>query len=166
MAKQVVEHRAQDSLQALGLPNNKIFITPMPFNTVLWRIVVLDGESYREGMASLLDNNREVSFTRLHRGSWPMNDTPEALSSFLVFSNGFVSYQVEDDRLIVSDLRMGLPDNFAFQFRFAEKDVNNQWQAHTPERVRSEISINNMDRLVDRLLGKREVETSEACSLC
>lgn len=130
VAKQVVEQRTYENLQALNLPASNIFITPMPFNTVLWRIIVLDGESYWEGMASMLDSGRDIEFIRQYRGKWPLSETTKKLDSLLAFSNGFVRYRIEGDRLIVSDLRMGLSDNPAFQFQFARMNADGEWQAH------------------------------------
>ena len=163
VAKQSMEHRVQDSLYETGLPADKIFITPMPFNTIFWRIVVLDGENYREGMASLFDKNRKIHFSCQHRGYWPLPDKPEILDRFLVFANDFVSYRIENDNLIISDLRMGLPGNLAFQFQFAEK-TDGQWQAHIPKRVRGSVSADGKNRLASSLPGSQDSEAlPETC---
>ena len=167
MAKHHIENRVHDNLQALNLPCENIFITPMPFNTVLWRIVVLDNEYYWEGMASLLDDTREIHFDRKDRGFWPLPDKPELLNGFLAFTNDFVSYRVEDNQLIVSDLRLGISDNLAFQFQFAEKTTTDQWHVKMPERVRNVALAPDFSRLFDRLLGKQTSKSGqEHCSMC
>ena len=167
VAKQLIEERARDNLQALNLPQDKMFITPTPFNTLLWRIVVLDGERYWEGMASLLDNNREVRFLPQSRSRWPVEETPEALAALRAFTGDFVSYRVEGDRLILSDLRLGMPGNLAFQFQFAAKDGNNQWQMHPPKKLDNLAIKGDIGKLVDRLLGDQRIDPLLGnCALC
>ena len=45
-------HRA---LAATDLATGRVLVTPMPFNTLLWRIVVMDDQAYLEGVHSLFD---------------------------------------------------------------------------------------------------------------
>ena len=134
-AKQIIEQRTYASLKALGIPQDKVFITPTPLNTILWRIVVLDGNTYWEGTASLLDNKQEVRFTPQQRGHWPLAETPERLKDLQFFTHDFLRYQVEGNKLIVSDLRLGIPDHLAFQFQFAERNSDHQWVIHTPKKI-------------------------------
>ena len=50
-----------------------MLVTPTPFNTLLWRIVLLDDEHYDEGFHSLLDPltgpARPIRFERFERGA-------------------------------------------------------------------------------------------------
>ena len=166
-AKQMVEERARDSLQALNLPQDKVFITPTPFNTLLWRIVVLDDERYWEGMASLLDDRPEVRFVPQSRSHWPMGETPATLNAFRAFTHDFVTYRIDGNRLIVADLRLGMPGNLAFQFQFAEKDDNHQWQPQTPIKLDNIALKGNISRLFDRMLGDQGIDPLMGnCALC
>ena len=63
-AKLHVEAVAHDSLQRQGLRYERLLTTPAPFNTLLWRVVAMDGEGYYEGFYSLLDERRELAVTR------------------------------------------------------------------------------------------------------
>ncbi len=55
-----VVHR---SLAATPLSPGKVLVTPTPFNTLLWRVVVMDDGGYHEGFYSLLDGGRKLDFT-------------------------------------------------------------------------------------------------------
>jgi inner membrane protein len=61
-----VVHR---TVAATPLATGRVLVTPTPFNTLLWRVVVMDEASYHEGFYSLLDGGRPVDFTR--HGSAP-----------------------------------------------------------------------------------------------
>ena len=56
-----VVHRA---LAATPLETGKVLATPMPFNTLLWRVVVMDPSGYHEGFVSLLDDGNRVDLVR------------------------------------------------------------------------------------------------------
>ncbi|CAM3619900.1 metal-dependent hydrolase [Parendozoicomonas haliclonae] len=166
----IIKNRVENTLQALGLPQEKVFITPTPLNTVLWRVVVLDGNSYWEGLASLFDEDDEVRFIRQLRGEWPLEQTPTLLNDLRTFTHDFVSYQQDNGRLVVSDLRIGVVGSLAFRFEFATQGENQSWQLHTPTRLdRMEgMSIKeNLGKMKERLLGDQAIDAGFSdCGLC
>lgn len=52
------------SLAATPLAGARSLVTPAPFNTLLWRVVVMDEGGYREGYYSLFDRSPEVRLAR------------------------------------------------------------------------------------------------------
>mgnify|MGYP005848840621 CR=1 FL=1 len=56
-----VVHR---TIAATSLAPGRVLVTPTPFNTLLWRVVVMDEAGYHEGFHSLLDGDRPVELTR------------------------------------------------------------------------------------------------------
>jgi inner membrane protein len=56
-----VVHRA---LAAGPLSHSRVLVTPTPFNTLLWRVVVMDHGGYHEGYRSLLDDSPRLSLVR------------------------------------------------------------------------------------------------------
>ena len=54
MAQNWVLQHARMSLRAQGLPMHSLLATPSPFNTVLWRVVALDGELFLRGFTRFL----------------------------------------------------------------------------------------------------------------
>jgi inner membrane protein len=59
-----VEGVVHRELAATPLATGRVLVTPTPFNTLLWRIVVMDEAGYHEGLYSLLDGPRGPRLTR------------------------------------------------------------------------------------------------------
>ena len=112
--------------EAKGLDASRVLVTPAPFNTFLWRVVLRHEDSYQEGFYSLLDPltdpDRRISFTRHDRGG----DLEAATRGFVkanqirAFSKGFYALSDDGRYVTISDLRMGQHPYYAFSFRFAE----------------------------------------------
>ena len=56
-----VVHRA---LAASPIEPGRVLVTPTPFNSLLWRIVVMDDGGFHEGFRSLLDESPALALTR------------------------------------------------------------------------------------------------------
>lgn len=128
ISQQVIADRVEQNLAAQNLPNQQLLITPTAFNTFLWRVVVMDDGQYWEGLASVLDKDEHIDFISRPLGHWPMEEKPNTLKGLVAFSHDYLNYRVEDDMLIVSDLRLGMASNLSFEFVFAEKDSNGKWE--------------------------------------
>jgi inner membrane protein len=68
-AQQWVRADVEAALQRQGLPTAQVLVTPTPFNTLLWRVVVMDGDRYHEGFRSLLDHGADVTFDAFPSGA-------------------------------------------------------------------------------------------------
>lgn len=157
-AKHLMLERAQDSLVKAGIQSDKIFITPTAINTLLWRVVVIDDANYWEGLSSFLDDDNTMTFTRYERNQWPLAKSPKLLDDYLFFTHDFVSYREEANKLIVSDLRMGMPGKAAFAFEFAQRDNNNQWQPITPTRYDTGPFYIDFSAFLNRIMGQRSAD--------
>jgi inner membrane protein len=118
-----VERVARASLAAQGIAAERVLVTPTPFNTVLWRVVAMDGAHYHEGFHSLLDRTSKVGFDRFDSGhalAAGLRGVP-AVQRIADFSKGF--YKLHDDgaRVVVADLRMGQEPYYTFAFAVAER---------------------------------------------
>lgn len=111
---------------AQGLAEEQILVTPTPFNTVLWRIVLIRDEHYQEGFYSLFDPERPppqaVRYRILARGAELEQRTAAFDDANLIrdFSKGFYALKDDGRRLRITDLRMGQHPYYAFSFAFAE----------------------------------------------
>lgn len=126
VAQQQATRVAQASLAAQGIVAERVLVTPTAFNSVLWRVVAMSGDSYHEGFYSLLDATPNVRFDRFARGTALAgaiaND--EGAQRIAAFSHGF--YKVDEDdagRVRITDLRMGQEPAYTFSFAVA------QWRA-------------------------------------
>lgn len=101
---------------------NPVSIVAAPFPTaILWRIVVINDEQYHEAFSSLLDdksiplhlttfrNNQLACQQKLADDNWAINRMDW-------FTNGAIAVNRTEERLIISDLRMGIEDDYVFEF--------------------------------------------------
>jgi len=128
-AQSIVAGHAQEALAGRGLSGAPVFITPTPFNTLLWRVVVLTEEGYLEGFDSLLVDEASLDFSayRSDRASLLEADTVWAVSRLRWFSRDFVKASVVDDRLLITDLRMGQEPIYVFTHVVAARG-NPHWE--------------------------------------
>lgn len=136
VAKSIVNHTAQDMVAKLGLQDARIFSTPTPFNTLLWRIVVLTDDGYVEAFDSLLVDENGPRYRRFDGGRQWLDDADHvaAVARLRWFSHDFLKTEVRDDSLVVSDLRMGQEPYYVFAFRVATSG-NPHWQATRIEAI-------------------------------
>lgn len=120
--QQHVERVARASLAAQGIAAERVLVTPTAFNTVLWRIVAIEGERFHEGFHSLLDRTPQVAFDRFERGTAlePSLAGVDALRRIADFSHGFYKLEAKDGRVLLTDLRMGQEPAYVFTFVIAQ----------------------------------------------
>ncbi|MBK1689645.1 metal-dependent hydrolase [Rubrivivax gelatinosus] len=118
-----VERVARAALAAQGIAAGQVLVTPTAFNTVLWRVVAIDGDRYHEGFHSLLDRGRAMHFDGFDRGAELATELQDVAGVRLVaaFSKGFYKLHAEGDALFVTDLRMGQEPAYVFTFAVAER---------------------------------------------
>jgi inner membrane protein len=117
-AQQHVDRIARASLQQAGIEAQGLLVTPAPFNTVLWRLVATTPTQYHEGYYSLLDDQAEVRWTAYPRGGdlIEQHGQAEPVARIAAFSHGFFSLHNGGNRLLLTDLRMGLEPTYTFRF--------------------------------------------------
>lgn len=121
-AKFHVEGIIREQLQSQGIAHSQVLSTPAPFNTILWRFVVMADGGYYEAYLSVLDAPHAVGFV-FHADQkelvapvaahWPVQRLDW-------FTQGFFAARRHDDALVLSDLRMGVEGAYTFNFRVAE----------------------------------------------
>ena len=100
-----------------AISEGRVFSTPTPFNSILWRVVVLDDENYYEGFYSVLKPEEGVAYTQ-HAKNLRLFEVGRELWSVKQlewFASGFNKAEVMDDQLVVTDLRMGFEGNYVFR---------------------------------------------------
>lgn len=129
-AQGIVTKNANESLADINVQPEALFVTPAPFNTLLWRIVVRTETGFLEGFDSLLVDEGRVQFKTIESDNQAMTDASDiwAVARLRWFSRDFVKASVQDDRIILSDLRMGLEPTYAFSHVVAVRG-NPHWKA-------------------------------------
>jgi inner membrane protein len=120
-AKLHVESTAWESLRRQNIGYSALLTTPTAFNTLLWRVLAMDGEGYAEGYYSVLDRSREIRMTRYPanhhlleglEAHWPVQ-------RLQWFTHGFFAVQMIEKGIIMTDLRMGMEPDYTFRFLVA-----------------------------------------------
>ena len=117
----------------------KVFTSPTPFNTLMWRIVVMGPDSYQEGYYHFLRSD-SMSFSRSDRGQILFEQAKHVpdVQQLEWFADGFNRADVIEEQLVITDLRMGFEDNYVFQHPVAEIHAG-QWQAIESSRLPSSL---------------------------
>jgi inner membrane protein len=155
-----VTAQAMAAPEAAGLPAERVLVTPAPFNTLLWRIVLVRDETYHEGFYSLLDPlvdaSRPIRFATHPRGAELDARTADFADADLIrdFSKGFYALSDDGRRVFITDLRMGQHPYYAFSFAFAEHQ-SEPLRAIEPLRLTRRIPLDaGMAWLRRRALGE------------
>ncbi|AEE67822.1 integral membrane protein [Bordetella pertussis] len=123
------------ALRERGEQVEAVLATPMPFNTLLWRVIAKTGDgAYYEAVSGRFDRQPpEMARLPLH------TDVGQALAGVPLherlrwFTNDWLRYDALGDALVVTDLRMGIAGYYTFRFVMAERD-GDRWRAVTPRR--------------------------------
>lgn len=136
-AKFEVERIARASLAAQGIAHERLLTTPAPFNSLLWRILAMNGERYYEGYYSVLDPDpvirvtQHTSRTGLLSGiesHWPVQ-------RLQWFTHGFNRVGTIGDNVVITDLRMGIEGAYTFAFKVGERIASGRTRAVTNSRA-------------------------------
>lgn len=120
--KQMAEQRVGAELARRGIAAEAVFSAPTPFNSLLWRVVVLEGSDYHEALVGWLDS-QAPQLHRIERGG----DLAGVLAGsaphqrLLWFTGGFLRYDQLGNQLVVTDLRLGMTGFHPFRFTLAER---------------------------------------------
>jgi inner membrane protein len=136
VAKAMVDRVAERSLAAMGLADAPRFVTPMPFNTLLWRVVAMTPDGFVEGERSLVADRGPMSFARHASDTQALRDVHAQPKSrgLLWFNHHFAKAQVRDGQLVLTDLRMGAEPDYSFRFAVARRE-GDAWRAIPTEQM-------------------------------
>jgi inner membrane protein len=124
LAKHLVDRQAERTLAGMGLKDAPRFSVPMPFNTLLWRVVVLTPDGFLEGERSLVADTGPMRFREYDSDTQSLERVGEfrAVRRLAWFNHGFMKAEVRERQLVLSDLRMGAEPDYTFRFVVAERE--------------------------------------------
>ena len=128
-------------VQQMLTPAGYAFATPTPFNTYLWRVVKVEDSNISEYFVDIFGNQKTVISVKNQQSLGEIN--LESVSKYAKFSSNFYNLEVDDNRLILQDLRMGNIKNPMFSFVIAEK-IDNQWKQVEPYRHTIKVDVGAM----------------------
>lgn len=140
LAKQLVERAIDESLAGTPLAHARRFSVPEPFNTLLWRVVVMTPDGYLEGERSLVADHGPIRFRRYRAdaGLYAQAARVPDGARLQWFASGFDKATVRGDELVLTDLRMGSEPDYFFSDAIARR-VDGQWVPILPHRVDSSL---------------------------
>ena len=148
-----------------GIAYECLYVSPTPFNAVLWSGLAGVDDHLWVGLHSLLDDDSAIRFRRIERNTHlitPRRDDPPVQRLFW-FSRGYYHIELRDDALYFHDLRFGRSDfyldstgAYLFSFRLLPDpshpariaDIQRTNRPFDPQRIDQALK-----RLWDRLLG-------------
>lgn len=148
LAKSAVDREAERTLAAMGLADAPYFSVPMPFNTLLWRVVAMTPSGYVEAERSVLVDEGPLQFRGYPSNVQALREAAAipAVQRLAWFNHGFMRAQVQDGQLVLSDLRMGMEPDYNFRFQVAEQR-DGRWQAIAPVQQPWSMPISGWDGL-------------------
>lgn len=160
LAQQWVEHQVQQQLPA-AQQNSKLLVSATPFNTVLWRLVLVEPNQYSEAYYSLLDGQQNIQWQHYPRdtaliANWQQQPSVNRIAWF---SHGFFQLEQQQNQLLLTDLRMGLEPGYSFRFVLplsSSGDVGQVKQLDMPAANRQSLAW-----LWQRLLGNTELTLAQ-----
>lgn len=161
MAQHQVTVLAQTQLP-VATTNPKLLVTATPFNTLLWRLLLIEDDHYFEGYYSLLDQKPQIQWQAYPRDAALLRQWQQqsAVARLSWFSHGFVTLTQQTDRtLILTDLRMGMEPGYSFSFLLP---VNAQQQVSgKPEQLEMPMDNRAFSWLYQRALGRTELSLAQ-----
>lgn len=153
LAKTAVERHARAELARLDLADAPLFSGPTPFNTLLWRVVVLTEDGYLEGYDSLLVSERPIRFASYATDNVSLQAASDvwAVSRLRWFAQDFLKSEVRDRRLVLTDLRMGAEPKYVFSHAVAEFG-NPHWKPIPTELITTSFRRSDLDMFLQRFL--------------
>lgn len=134
-------------------PFNHVLVQTTPFNSLLWRIVVMDDGGYKIGYYSIFDKNKDIKFKKFplqNQYLKPIQDS-KSVKRLKWFTKGFYTVGLRDNNIIMTDIRMGLePDNYIFGFIVGKKDESGT-TAITPLRYSNSRDMSALSKIWARI---------------
>lgn len=160
-AQQQVIALAQSQLP-VTTSHPKLLVTATPFNTLLWRLLVVEDGQYFEGYYSLLDKAAAIQWQAYPRDAALLQQWQQqsAVARLHWFSHGFVTLtQPSPQALVLTDLRMGMEPGYSFRF---ELPLDAQQQISGPP---AQLEMPRDDRafswLYQRMLGRTDLSLAQ-----
>lgn len=162
VAKQLVEAEARAAMAAHDLEGARLLTTPSPFNSLLWRVLIVEEGRYLEGYRSVFDGDAPIELSSYPRGrelASGLEAVPAAQRLFW-FTKGY--YRLERDQgVVLTDLRMGFEPRYIFRFRLTD-DAGGPIR---PEQLSSLRDLAGLSRVWDRIWDPEVVLTRDGATL-
>ena len=166
-AQSIAHARAARHLERASLAPDGILATPMPFSTLLWRVIVIDGSDYLNFYLPVLGGEESGTVYR-HRRLALSDACLEEIDAFRTlrdFTKGFYSIGLAGNAVRMADIRMGVTPDYVFDFIIGERTTDGIL-AVVPEQIESgRARESDLSWLLAGMAGLTEARPAERASL-
>ncbi|EKE76096.1 metal-dependent hydrolase [Oceanibaculum indicum] len=159
-AQGIAETKVKQALAEAGQGYERLTMIPMPFNSLLWRGLAIDGDRYVNVYRSIFDEQAAAPLHVHPRGMALEADLPDRtpVEKVAAFSRGYYALSAKGHDVLLTDLRMGVEPNYVFTFKIAERNspVTGMVPAKQLERVNDASQLSWLWR---RILDESAVRT-------
>ncbi|WP_334065715.1 metal-dependent hydrolase [Alteromonas genovensis] len=123
IGKGIIDNIVESALAKQGIQSQHYMSTPAPLTTLLWRSVVVVENEYYEIYTSVFDAVEDVSVDAYPTSPKLLIPVKSewGIKRLQWFTKGLYSVRLQDDDIILSDLRMGVECAYAFNFKVAKQ---------------------------------------------
>ncbi|MEM6460417.1 MAG: metal-dependent hydrolase [Pseudomonadota bacterium] len=163
--QQNAESRARAIFADAGVDVRNVLAIAGPLNTVVWKVISKEEDRYHNLYLSLFDDNDDKARLYTHPIRADLTACLEGVDAFEKvrwFSRGFFRTIVQDGKIIVSDLRMGLTPAYVFQFAVAEYNAGTV-RPMPPVAVEGQLTTLRQDLnwFGERFVGQPSIRAAE-----
>ena len=166
LAQQFVTGKANDLLASHDVSPDQVIATPTPFNTLLWRVIGIDGDTSFNLYVPVFGRPEKSTLYTYQRNLHikPCSPDDDRIARVAEFSHGYYRIMVQDGAVSVVDLRMGLSPNYAFRFKLGHLDAGTLVPGPT-QRAEGRGNIGeDIDWLLANLSGTVAMRPAEAAA--
>lgn len=133
IAKLQADDFARTTIAEAKLEKAKFVSIATPFNTLLWRVLIVDQNHYYNVYYSVFDTLEPAKLEPMSRQLDRSTSIDESWYQHRLrwFTKDFYRLEAIENQLVFTDLRMGFPPDYVFRFVLAEQH-DDHWQAVTP----------------------------------
>jgi inner membrane protein len=123
-AKVYVSSVAEKSILKNNITVSNTLVGPSPFNTLLWRVIAMTDSGYVEGAYSLLDRSDNIDFKFYSSEKDLLNPIANDwnVKRLQWFTKDFYKVSNIANKIVITDLRMGVGDLHFFNFVVGQKN--------------------------------------------
>jgi inner membrane protein len=151
-AKWLIDDRVHQALASQNIVFEQYESTPSPLNTLLWRSVAVTQKGHYEIYTSLFDTPEQINmqFYPTENALLSQLDGVQQVDLLKRFTKGLYGVYRQDERVIMSDLRMGVEGYYVFSFVVA-KQKNQQLIAGQYEKLTNRLPLNKLGSIFARI---------------
>ena len=154
-AKTYTNEQFESALNQQGIEYRQIFTSPTPFNSLLWRAVVMNESGYYEGYYSIFDEDNDIQYTYIESREELLAGLEDDWNTQRLrwFAKGFYGVNRIENEVVISDLRMGYEPDYVFQFAVARLG-NPSVTPIEPRHLPANRNLELLDVIWDRIWSK------------